>query len=134
MPLSDQSQFAGYLRTIVESFAESNPLYCLIGALAVNAWGRVRSTRDIDLLILSDEPTKARVVDSVQARGFELDTMWIEQNPMAKNRVLRFHHPSYPGIPLDLMLSADSHEARRCREEGLCNCSMFACGSVGPKI
>ncbi len=77
----------------------------------MNAWGRVRSTRDIDLLILSDEPTKTEVLDSLQTGGFELDAVWMKQNPMAKNRMLRFRHPSYPGIPLDLMLSADAHEA-----------------------
>ena len=131
MPLSGQNQFAGYLRTIVESFAESDPLYCLVGALAVNAWGRVRSTRDIDLLILSDGPIKARVTDSLQDRGFELDTLWMEQNPMAKNRVLRFNHPSYPDIPLDLMLSADSHEAStlsRRRPLQLLDVRVWVCG------
>lgn len=34
------------------------------------------------------------------------------QNPMAKDRVLRLGHPSHPGIPLDLIFSADSHEAQ----------------------
>jgi hypothetical protein len=131
MSLSDQSQFAGYLRRIVEIFTETNPLYCLVGALAVNAWGRVRSTRDIDLLILSDEPTKARVLHSLQDRGLELDTLWMEQNPMAKNRVLRFRHPSYPDIPLDLMLSADSHEAStlsRRRPLQLLDVRAWVCG------
>ena len=110
MSLADQGQFASYLRTVVEALPHPGPLYCLVGALAVNAWGRVRSTRDIDLLVLSDEPSRVQVTDSFRARGFQLDVAWTEQNPMAKNRVVRLKHASYPGIPLDLMLSADSHE------------------------
>ncbi len=110
MPPADQGRFAGYLRTIVEALPQPSPLYCLVGALAVNAWGRVRSTRDIDLLVLSDEPSRSLVINSLHARGFESDVAWMKQNPMAKNRVRRLNHPSYAGIPLDLMLSADSHE------------------------
>jgi hypothetical protein len=131
MPLSDQSRFAGYLRTIIETLPESNPLYCLVGALAVNAWGRVRSTRDIDLLILSDEPTKTEVLDSLQTGGFELDAVWMKQNPMAKNRMLRFRHSSYPGIPLALMLSADAHEAStlsRSKPLQLLDVRVWVCG------
>jgi hypothetical protein len=110
MSLANQGQFASYLRTVVEALPHPAPLYCLVGAFAVNAWGRVRSTQDIDLLVLSDEPTRVKVIDSLNARGFQLDIAWAEQNPMAKNRLLRLKHASYPGIPLDLMLSADSHE------------------------
>lgn len=110
MSLADQGPFASYLRAVIEALPNPTPCYCLVGALAVNAWGRARSTRDIDLLMLSDQPTKTQVIGSLHARGFQPDSLWMEQNPMAKNRVLRMSHPSYPGIPLDLMLSADSHE------------------------
>jgi hypothetical protein len=110
MAFADQGRFAGYLRTILEALPQPTPLYCLVGALAVNAWGRVRSTRDIDLLMLSDESTRVQVVTSLGAQGFQVDALWMERNPTAKDRVLRLKHASYPGIPLDLMLSADSHE------------------------
>lgn len=101
---------AGYLRAVIEALPHPPPLYCLVGALAVNAWGRVRSTQDIDLLVLSQEPARADLIGSLTVHGFQPDTTWMEQNPMAKDRVLRIGHPSYPGIPLDLMFAADSHE------------------------
>jgi len=110
MSLADQGQFSGYLRAVVEALPHPSPSYCLAGALAVNAWGRVRSTQVIDLLVLSQEPGRAEFIDSLNSRGFLLDMTWMDQNPMTKNRVQRFSHPSYPGIPLDLMLSADSHK------------------------
>jgi hypothetical protein len=110
MSLADQGPFADYLRMVVEALSVPSPLYCLVGALAINAWGRVRSTRDIDLLVLSREPVLMECLDSLKSRGFQLDMAWMERSPMAKHRVQRFSHPSYPGIPLDLILSADSHE------------------------
>jgi hypothetical protein len=108
---SDPSLFADYLRDVIEALPQPAPPYCLIGALAVNAWGRLRATQDVDLLVLSDETAKTHLTGSLIAHGFQLDGRWIEHNPMAKDRVLRLNHPSYPDIPLDLIFSADAHEA-----------------------
>lgn len=130
MPLADQGPLAGYLQAVIEALPHPTPPYCLVGALAVNAWGRVRSTEDIDLLVLSREPARAELTDSLLARGFQPDATWIGQNPMAKDRVLRLGHPSHPGIPLDLMFSADPHEesalARR-RTLHLLGVSVWVC-------
>lgn len=112
MSPDDQDPLASYLRAVLDAFPQPAPPYCLIGALAVNAWGRLRATQDIDLLVLSEEAVRAELTDSLLSRGFQLDTRWIMQNPMAKDRVLRLGHPSHPGIPLDLIFSADSHEAQ----------------------
>jgi hypothetical protein len=111
MPPDDPGSFSDYLRTVIDALPEPAPPYCLIGALAVNAWGRLRTTKDIDLLVLSDETAKLQLTDSLVAHGFQPDARWIEHNPMAKDRVLRMNHPAHPGIPLDLIFSADSHEA-----------------------
>jgi len=76
----------------------------------VNAWGRIRTTQDIDVLVLSQESARAHLTGSLLSHGFQPDTSWVERNPMAKDRVLRLGHPSHPGIPLDLLFSADPHE------------------------
>lgn len=131
MPPAEQGPLAGYLRRVIEALPQPASPYCLVGALAVNAWGRVRTTQDIDLLVLSEEPARAAVTDSLVAQGFQLDTRWLEHNPMAGGRVLRLSHPASPGIPLDLLFSSDSHEesilARR-RTLHLLGLSLWVCG------
>jgi hypothetical protein len=41
----------GTFRSVVEALRESATLYAFIGALPVLAWGRVRATTDIDLVV-----------------------------------------------------------------------------------
>src|SRR5438128_251100 len=55
VPPAEQARLADCLRAAIEALPPSPPLYCLVGALAVNAWGRIRTTQDIDLLVLSQE-------------------------------------------------------------------------------
>jgi hypothetical protein len=109
MPLADHGPLADYLKAVIEALPHPAPAYCLIGAMAANTWGRVRSTQDIDLLILSQEPDRTKLIDALLAHGFLADTTWVERNPMAKDVVLRLTHPSYPGIPLDLLFALDPH-------------------------
>jgi hypothetical protein len=109
MPPGDQDRLAGYLSAVIKALPPSIPQYCLIGALAVNAWGRIRSTQDIDLLILSQEPARTTMIDSLVIHGFQRDDVWSDRNPFAKEVVLRLIHPSYPGIPLDLLFAVDAH-------------------------
>ena len=73
MPSADDGPFAAFLKTVIEALPEPAPPYCLIGALAVSAWGHVRSTRDIDLLVLSDEPARSELVERLVAKGFRRD-------------------------------------------------------------
>lgn len=130
MPLADPGPWANYLREVIEALPQSPPPYCLIGALAVNAWGRVRTTQDIDLLVLSQDAVRTAITHSLINRGFEPDASWIEHNPMAKDRILRLSHPSYPGLPLDLMFSTDSHEESvldRRRPLHLLGVSLWVC-------
>jgi len=60
MPPADQGLLASYLQAVLEALPQPTPSpYCLIGALAVNAWGCLRATQDIDLLVLYQEATQA---------------------------------------------------------------------------
>ena len=119
MSPTDHSPLADYLKTVIEALPPPSP-YCLIGAMAVNAWGRVRTTQDIDLLILAQEPTQADLIETLLAHGFQRDDTWSEQNPFAKDGVLRLIHPSYPGIPLDLLFARDPHaQATLSRRQSL---------------
>jgi len=108
MPMSPASpdSLADYLQAIVAALPQSSP-YCLVGALAVNAWGRLRSTQDIDLLVLADVPSRTELMDALLAHEFQIDGTWLEHNPMAKDAVMRLTHRSHPSIPLDLLFAND---------------------------
>ena len=130
MSSAEHGPFAAFLKTVIEALPEPAPPYCLIGALAVSAWGHVRSTRDIDLLVLSDEPARSQFIESLVAMGFTQDSEWMERNPLAKDVVLRLFHRSHAGLPLDLLFAADAHSqstlARR-RAIQVLGSSLFVC-------
>lgn len=106
MSPANRDSLADYLQAIVAALPQLST-YCLVGALAVNAWGRLRSTKDIDLLVLADLPARTKLLDALLAHGFQLDETWLEHNPMAKDVVMRLTHRSYPSIPLDLLFAND---------------------------
>ena len=107
MPPSKGHEF-GYLEVLIAAIeALSNPPlpYCLIGALALGAYGRPRATHDVDLLILTDSATSHSYLDPLRAKGFAVASDWHESNPMAQNVVTRLAHPLAPDFPLDLIFA-----------------------------
>ncbi len=106
MSPASHDSLADYLHAIVAALPPSSP-YCLVGALAVNAWGRLRATNDIDLLVLADVPARTELIDALRAHEFRIDETWLKHNPMAKDIVMRLTHRSYPTIPLDLLFAND---------------------------
>jgi predicted nucleotidyltransferase len=131
MAPAERGSFAGLLQTVIEALPQPPPAYCVIGALAVTAWGQVRSTRDIDLLVLSEEPGRTQLIDSLKAHGFSPDVEWIERNPLAKDIVLRLFHRSYPSLPLDLLFAIDAHgQSTLARRQCLSvlGISLWVCG------
>lgn len=97
----------GTLRVLLNSFPPHAPPYCVIGALAVGAWGRPRATKDIDLLILLEESTQPEFTAWLGSAGFTLDEAWARQNPLMQGRGIRLRHRSHP---VDLMIPGDAHE------------------------
>jgi len=106
----DRQSLEEYLRTIVDTLPTPTPAYCIVGALALGAWGRIRSTKDIDLLVIAEESERKQLVGTLGQGGFVLDQRWLDLNPFASERVNRFSHPSYEGTPLDIIFAADQHE------------------------
>ena len=107
MPPSDDHEF-GYLEvlsTAVRALSSPPLPYCLIGALALGAYGRPRATHDVDLLILTDSATSHSYLDPLRAKGFAVASDWHESNPMAQNVVTRLAHPLAPDFPLDLIFA-----------------------------
>jgi len=107
MPPSENHEF-GYLevlRTAVDALSTPPLPYCLIGALALGAYGRPRATHDVDLLILTDSATSHVYLDPLRAKGFAVASDWHEANPMARDVVMRLKHTSAPDFPLDLIFA-----------------------------
>lgn len=106
MPPSEDHEF-GYLdvlSTAVNALSTPPLSYCLIGALAVGAYGRPRATHDVDLLILTDNAAHP-YLEPLRAKGFAVASDWHESNPMAQNVVTRLAHPLAPDFPLDLIFA-----------------------------
>jgi|GWRWMinimDraft_13_1066021.scaffolds.fasta_scaffold20836_2 hypothetical protein len=81
--------------------------YCLLGALALGAWGTPRTTQDLDVLISLDREDRTRLIEQMEVRGFLVDSQWSEHNPMIREYHVRLHRNA---IPVDLMLPRDAHD------------------------
>lgn len=102
MSPASHDSLADYLHAIVAALPPSSP-YCLVGALAVNAWGRLRATNDIDLLVLADVPARTELIDALRAHEFRIDETWLKHNPMAKDVVMRLNSADCPGDTCNYM-------------------------------
>lgn len=64
------------LRAVLGALDDAGVDYALVGALAVAVWGAPRATKDIDLLIRSEDLAGARA--AIRERGFTLDALPLE--------------------------------------------------------
>lgn len=62
-------QFEAVLRTFAEFFEREQIPYAIIGGIAMQAWGRSRFTKDLDIVVPLAE--QARVIDYAERIGFE---------------------------------------------------------------
>ena len=62
------SELVAQLRELHAALTASELAYCLIGGVAVNAYGRVRGTLDLDLMIYSEAASQAQQI--VESLGF----------------------------------------------------------------
>jgi len=125
---SDHQTLLQALQSIINALPPSPPPYCLIGALALGAWGQVRATQDIDLLVLLEDDQLDGLQEVLAPIGFTLDVGWAETNPMLKGQVIRFRHVDYP---LDLLTPRDEHDQevlQRRQKLRLEDFSIWVCG------
>lgn len=99
--------FFDILRKLIESLPSSTPPYCLIGALALSAWGQPRATKDIDLLILLNEASQEELLRELASSGFLKDEAWSEHNPMLQGAMVRLQSGN---VPIDLLVPRDAQE------------------------
>lgn len=98
-------EFVAALSAFARALPEPAPAYCLIGALALGAWGAIRATQDIDFLIVIDEERRDALIGSLAAGGFVVDRRWADLNPLAKENVTRLLFGPHP---VDLLHARDA--------------------------
>lgn len=121
-------RFEQALHELVGALEKGRVQYCVIGALALGAWGQPRATQDLDVLVVLEGRRRERLLKALQERGFSLDTEWVEQNPMIRNKQMRLR---WRGIPVDLMSVRDDHDKNalvRCRRERLGSMRLWVIG------
>ena len=64
------------LRSVLNALDQARVDYALVGGMAVEVWGAPRATRDIDLLVRSED--LARAMSAVRGRGFTLPALLFE--------------------------------------------------------
>jgi predicted nucleotidyltransferase len=63
-------QFSADMKTLLDLFGRSGVRYTLVGGHAVNYYGYVRTTQDMDLLVLPTTENAERVMEALTAFGF----------------------------------------------------------------
>jgi len=105
------------LRDLIRILDSLGALHCLLGALALGAWGAPRTTQDVDVLLAVEPADRGRLLEALAAGGFDQDREWAEQNPMIRDVHLRLRCGP---VAIDLMFPRDAHDheclARRRRE------------------
>ena len=107
MKKSKTNNISETLTSIVDFFRRHRIPYALIGAMALNIYGRPRTTLDIDFLILLDEPGFSNIKDRASTENFRIDEEWAKWNPMIAKSQARF---IVNNISIDVMLPRDEHD------------------------
>lgn len=101
------------MRTIFQPLAEavnSHGLRVLVvGGFGVSALSRERMTRDIDLLVATDELPRLEAI--LLGAGY--------QRGLANHLVVKFHHPSLLLMPVDVLLANESTIGKLWQESRL---------------
>lgn len=107
MRKSKTNNISETLTSIVDFFQRHRIPYALIGAMALNIYGRPRTTLDIDFLILLDEPEFSNIKDRALTENFRIDAEWAKWNSMIAKSQTRF---IVKNISIDVMLPRDAHD------------------------
>ena len=99
-----------FLNTVQVVLSGLSIPHCVIGAVALGAWGRMRATKDLDFLVLIDDPNREKLITRLSLSGITANQQWAAANPMAKSRVTRFAARGHPLYPLDIIYASDQHE------------------------
>jgi hypothetical protein len=104
-------ELVSLLDTVLTAVSALPIQFCLIGAVALGAWGRPRTTHDLDFLVLVKEEHYPKLIAALSSSDIKIDQRGLDANPMAKGRVTRFISSAHPRYPLDLIYVRDPQES-----------------------
>lgn len=122
-------RFERAFHELITALEKGRVRYCVIGALALGAWGQPRTTQDLDVLIVLKGKKREHWLQVFQDRGFSVDTEWAEHNPLIRNKQIRLR---WKGIPVDLLSPRDDHDEKvlvRRRRKQLGNMKLWVISS-----
>lgn len=97
-------------RDVVKAVAEAGVAHAFIGALPVLAWGRVRATTDIDLVVLAASGWE-RLVAALNARGIRrTKQIGPADSADALPDIVVFHTSPDPGMRVDIFIAKTEFE------------------------
>jgi hypothetical protein len=105
-----QPDLRSFLAATLAAVSTLSIQHCVIGAVALGAWGRPRTTQDLDLLVLVEEDAREELIARLASFDITVNQPWLAANPMAKGRVMRFACRAHPQYPLDVIYASDPHE------------------------
>lgn len=95
------------LEAMADLLRQAGIPYMVIGGLAVAVWGRPRTTLDVDIVVLTNQPGLKQLASQAAKKAFLVDEEWAERNPMIRETQLRLLHKN---LPVDLILPMDRHD------------------------
>ena len=122
--------FFQILRTLITSFPTATPPYCLIGALALSAWGQPRATKDIDLLILLSESSQEELLKALASHGFLKDETWSTHNSMLTGTMVRLQ---FGDVPIDIFSPRDAQEEEALNRRRMIEVDGLSLWTISPE-
>jgi hypothetical protein len=86
-------------RKLAQIFDRFQVKYALIGGAAISYYARPRATRDLDFLLLVPQVTLPKMLEELQAQGFEFDAIAVIREWVQEHMTAIF----YQGAKIDLL-------------------------------
>jgi hypothetical protein len=79
----------------------------IFGAVAVGIWGRIRTTLDVDFLVLISEEDLSRLEAAAESGGLGIDPQWLAWDPTRRGAHLRLILEPFRA---DVVRALDAHD------------------------
>jgi hypothetical protein len=103
-------ELRGAFLAVLDALGDAGIAHAFIGALPVLAWGRVRATTDIDLVVLAGDEWH-RLTEALRQRGFRAGRVVGPSEPSDKlPDISVFHGPGHPSVRIDVFIAKTEFE------------------------
>lgn len=101
-------QFSDALFEVVALLESLSIPYVIFGAVAVGVWGRIRSTLDVDFMVLTDDAGLTAIERDAAHAGVPIDRDWLDWNPRRQGIQLRLMLDPFRA---DIVRTVSAHDA-----------------------